>query len=61
MLSRLAPLGADVLELDVLASNDGARAVYERWGFSSIELTLAAPIDALVARLGARAADPTFG
>ena len=26
----------------------GARAVYERWGFSPVELTLAAPIDALV-------------
>ena len=43
--------GAEVLELEVLAVERAARAVYERWGFSPVELTLAAPIDALVRRL----------
>ena len=36
----------------------GARAVYERWGFAPVELTLAAPIDALVRRLDSRDGGP---
>jgi [ribosomal protein S18]-alanine N-acetyltransferase len=60
--ARLRERGADMLELDVLASNDDARAVYERWGFSPVELALAAPIDRLVDRVAAARADgPTFG
>jgi GNAT superfamily N-acetyltransferase len=59
--ARLREHGADMLELDVLASNEGARAVYERWGFSPVELTLAAPIDRLLERVVARPAGPTFG
>ena len=59
--SALRERGAEVLELDVLASNERARAVYERWGFSPVELTLAAPIDALVRRLDAATGGPTFG
>jgi hypothetical protein len=58
--SRLRERGAEMLELDVLASNADARAVYERWGFSPVELTLAAPVDALAARLAAEQG-PTFG
>jgi GNAT superfamily N-acetyltransferase len=53
--------GAEMLELDVLASNDTARAVYDRWGFEPVELTLAAPVDELERRLGARPSGPTFG
>ena len=30
----------EVLELEVLASNAEARAIYERWGFKPVELTL---------------------
>jgi GNAT superfamily N-acetyltransferase len=59
--ARLREQGADMLELEVLASNSGARAVYERWGFAPVELTLAAPIDALVQRLAASPKGPTFG
>jgi ribosomal protein S18 acetylase RimI-like enzyme len=59
--ARLREQGADMLELDVLASNEGARAVYERWGFAPVELALAAPIDRLVERVAARPAGPTFG
>jgi len=59
--SRLRALGADMLELDVVASNAGARAVYERWGFEPVELTLAAPIGALERRLGERSTGPTLG
>ena len=60
-VSQLREQGADVLELEVLASNGGARAVYDRWGFSPVELTLASPIDQLLERLGAAAEGPTFG
>ncbi len=59
--ARLQERGADVLELEVLASNAHARAVYERWGFQPAELTLAVPIDALGQRLAAQPAGPTFG
>ena len=52
--AQLRERGAEVLELEVLASNGGARAVYERWGFAPHELTLAAPIDRLVERLGTK-------
>ena len=57
---RLRDVGADVLELDVVASNAAARAIYERWGFSPVELTVATPIDALLERLSVRTG-PTFG
>ena len=49
--AQLRAQGAEMLELEVLASNGDARAVYERWGFAPVELTLAAPVDALVERL----------
>ena len=52
--------GAEVVELDVLASNADARAVYERWGFKPIELTLGAPVAELAQRL-VRSDGPTFG
>jgi hypothetical protein len=40
-----------MLEFEVLASNERARSVYERWGFAPAEITLAADIDTLVERL----------
>ena len=52
---QLRARGVEMLELEVLASNGDARAVYERWGFAPVELTLAAPVDALVERLEPRA------
>jgi ribosomal protein S18 acetylase RimI-like enzyme len=58
--AQLRERGADTLELEVLASNGVARAVYERWGFAPVELVLAAPIDALVERLSEHTG-PTFG
>ena len=59
--ARLKERGAEVLELDVLASNAHARAVYERWGFQTSELTLAVPVDALQQRLAVEPQGPTFG
>ena len=58
---RLRDLGADVLELEVLSSNGSARAIYERWGLTPVELTLAAPLAALVDRLAGPSGGPTFG
>jgi GNAT superfamily N-acetyltransferase len=57
---QLRAQGIDMLELEVLAANGDARAVYERWGFAPVELTLATPVDALVERLD-RSDGPTFG
>ena len=59
--SALRDRGVEVLELEVLQSNERARAVYDHWGFSPVELTLAAPIDALVRRLDSATGGPTFG
>jgi GNAT superfamily N-acetyltransferase len=53
--------GAEVLELEVLSSNSHARAIYERWGFTTAELTLAARLEPLVERLGRSQAGPTYG
>jgi GNAT superfamily N-acetyltransferase len=60
VVSRLREAGTEVIELEVLASNTEARAIYERWGFKPVELTLAAPIAQLEQRL-APADGPTFG
>ena len=59
--AALRDRGAEVLELEVLESNSRARAIYERWGFAPVELTLATPIETLVRRLEAAEAGPTFG
>lgn len=60
VVARLREAGAEMLELEVLASNTEARAIYERWGFKPVELTLGAPIGQLEQRL-APADGPTFG
>jgi GNAT superfamily N-acetyltransferase len=59
-VAQAGAAGAEVIELDVLASNAEARAVYERWGFKPIELKLGAPVAQLEQRL-APADGPTFG
>jgi ribosomal protein S18 acetylase RimI-like enzyme len=56
-VSRLAEQGAEAVELDVQAKNHVARAVYERWGFREVELTLAAGVEELKQRL-ARESQP---
>ena len=59
-VSRLREAGAEMLELEVLASNVEARAIYERWGMKPVELTLGAPLAQLEQRL-APSEGPTFG
>jgi ribosomal protein S18 acetylase RimI-like enzyme len=58
--ARLRETGAEMLELEVLASNAEARAIYDRWGLRPVELTLAAPLAQLEQRL-APSEGPTFG
>jgi ribosomal protein S18 acetylase RimI-like enzyme len=60
VVTRLSETGVEMLELEVLASNVEARAIYERWGLKPVELTLAAPVAQLEQRL-APADGPTFG
>jgi GNAT superfamily N-acetyltransferase len=60
VVTRLQESGAEMLELEVLASNSEARAIYEHWGFKPIELTLGASLTQLGQRL-APAEGPTFG
>lgn len=58
--ARMRERGVEILELEVLASNAEARAIYDRWGFKPVELTLGAPLAQLEQRL-APADGPTFG
>jgi ribosomal protein S18 acetylase RimI-like enzyme len=60
-VERLAAEGVEVLDLEVVASNAGARATYASWGFKEEVLVLAAPLDVLSERLGKQAAAPSFG
>jgi ribosomal protein S18 acetylase RimI-like enzyme len=60
VVTRLREAGAEMLEMEVLASNVEARAIYERWGLKPVELTLGAPLAELEQRL-APADGPTFG
>jgi len=50
--------GAEVVELDVVEQNEGARRFYDRLGFATIERRLAAPVSALLA---VEPEGPTFG
>ena len=58
---RLAADGVEVVDLEVVASNDAARATYASWGCHEEVIVLAAPLDVLADRLGKPAAAPSFG
>jgi ribosomal protein S18 acetylase RimI-like enzyme len=60
VVARMRERGVEMLELEVLASNAEARAIYDRWGFKPVELRLGAPLAQLEQRL-APADGPTFG
>jgi ribosomal-protein-alanine N-acetyltransferase len=60
LASRLRERGVEMVELEVLADNTRARAVYDRWGMRPLDLTLGATPDELATRL-APPAGPTFG
>ncbi|MSO94333.1 MAG: GNAT family N-acetyltransferase [Thermoleophilia bacterium] len=59
--TRLARDGVETIDLEVMASNSAARAVYGAWGFRHEVLVLAAPVAALLERLGADVESPSFG
>jgi ribosomal protein S18 acetylase RimI-like enzyme len=59
-VAQMREAGAEVVELDVVSSNEGALAMYSRWGFQAFELRLAAPVDELEPRL-VPADGPSFG
>ena len=51
VVEALAPEGVEHLDLEVLASNADARAVYHRWGFAEHTVQLVAPLESLRERL----------
>jgi ribosomal protein S18 acetylase RimI-like enzyme len=53
--------GAEVMTLEVLSTNVGARSVYDRLGFAEESLNLVAPLPALASRLIERNRRPSFG
>ena len=60
-VARFAEDGAETIDLEVMAANTHARSVYERWGFRDEAVVLAAPVAALLERLGGDADAPSFG
>jgi len=60
VVAQMREGGVEMLELEVLASNAEARAIYDRWGFKPVELTLGAPLAHVEQRL-APSEGPTFG
>ena len=60
VVAQMREGGVEMLELEVLASNAEARAIYDRWGFKPVELTLGAPLAQVEQRL-APSEGPTFG
>ncbi len=59
--ARFAEDGVDTIDLEVRAANSEARAVVARWGFRNEVLVLAAPVAALVERLGVEVEATSFG
>lgn len=59
--TRFAADGIETIDLEVLASNTAARAIYARWGFRDEVLVLAAPVAALAERLGDPLGAASFG
>jgi ribosomal protein S18 acetylase RimI-like enzyme len=59
--ARFVADGVDTIDLEVMASNTAARAVYARWGFRDEVLVLAAPVAALAERLGDTVETASFG
>ncbi len=51
IVERLRAFGLDTIQLEVVATNERARAIYARWGFREQELTLVTPLDDLARRL----------
>ena len=62
VIELLAEQGIEHLDLEVLASNEAARAVYARWGLRETMLVLTAPVAEVADRLAhERAPGATYG
>lgn len=61
VVARFLADGVDAVDLEVLASNETARAVYARWGFRDEAIVLAAPAATLAARFGESHEAASFG
>jgi ribosomal protein S18 acetylase RimI-like enzyme len=51
IVERLRTLDIDTVQLEVVATNENARAIYASWGFTQQELTLVTPLDELARHL----------
>ena len=60
VLAALSAQGLEHVDLEVVASNAGARSLYGRWGFRDDVVVMAAAISELEARLGGQEAS-SFG
>ena len=61
VVDRFAADGVEVVDLEVMASNDAARATYAHWGFRDEVVVLAAPVTVLAERLGETVDTVSFG
>ena len=61
VVARFAADGVDTVDLEVMASNTAARAVYARWGFREEVLVLAASVAGIAERLGEAVETTSFG
>ena len=58
---RFAADGLEFVDLEVMAVNAAARAIYSHWGFREEVLVLTAPVAVLAERLGEPPSQPSFG
>ena len=61
VVDRFTEDGIEHVDLEVMATNAAARAIYAHWGFREEVLTLAAPVAVIAERLGEPPSQPSFG
>jgi hypothetical protein len=61
VVDRFRADGVEVVDLEVMASNDAARSTYAHWGFREEVVVLAAPVTVLAERLGEAVDGVSFG
>jgi len=61
VVDRFTADGIEYVDLEVMATNAAARAIYAHWGFREELLVLMAPVAVLAERLGEPPSQPSFG
>jgi GNAT superfamily N-acetyltransferase len=61
VVDRLTVDGIEFVDLEVMATNAAARAIYAHWGFREEVLVLMAPVAAFAEKLGEPPSQPSFG